>query len=91
MDMVEQQVTVTSKSGLHARPASVLVKESGRFQSKLTLTKEGKSVDMKSILGIMSLAVMPGETVWIQAEGADEQEAIEQLSALFASGLGEEA
>lgn len=88
--MVEKQVTVTSKSGLHARPASVLVKEAGRFVSQLTLNKAGKAVDMKSILGVMSLAVMPGEMVVIQAEGSDEQEAIQHLSNLFASGLGEE-
>jgi phosphotransferase system HPr (HPr) family protein len=87
--MVEQSIVVQNKSGLHARPAALLVKEASKFQSKLFLRKNGKEVDLKSILGLMSLAVMSGETVDIIAEGADEQEAITHLVSLFESGLGE--
>jgi phosphotransferase system HPr (HPr) family protein len=87
--MVEQSIVVQNKSGLHARPAALLVKEASRFKSKLTLSKNGKEIDLKSILGLMSLAVMAGETVVIRAEGVDEKEVIAHLVSLFENGLGE--
>jgi phosphotransferase system HPr (HPr) family protein len=89
--MVEQTVTIRNRSGLHARPASLLVQEASRFQSQVTLTKGDKTVDLKSILGVMSLAVMAGDTVVIRADGVDEREAVDRLVALINAGLGEEA
>ena len=87
--MVEQSIVVQNKSGLHARPAALLVKEASRFKSKLTLSKNGKEIDLKSILGLMSLEVMAGDTVVIRAEGVDEKKVMERLVALFESGIGE--
>ncbi|MCL6452693.1 MAG: HPr family phosphocarrier protein [Alicyclobacillus sp.] len=79
---MEKTIQVQAESGLHARPASLLVREAGQFQSQLTLTKNGKSVDLKSILGVMSLAVSKGDEVTIRAEGVDEAEAVERLAAM---------
>jgi phosphotransferase system HPr (HPr) family protein len=87
--MVEQSVVIQNKSGLHARPASLLVKEASRFQCQLSLRKNDKEVDLKSILGLMSLAIMAGETVVIKAEGEDELQALTQLTSLIESGLGD--
>ncbi|MBX6352898.1 MAG: HPr family phosphocarrier protein [Thermoflavifilum sp.] len=89
--MREATVTIRNRSGLHARPASLLVQEASRFQSQLSLTKGDKTVDLKSILGVMSLAVMAGDTVTLRAEGPDEQEALTRLVELIESGLGEGA
>ncbi len=77
--MVKATIKLKSDSGLHARPASLLVREAGKFKSELTLIKDDKKVDLKSILGVMSLAVAKGETVVIEAEGVDEQEAVDHL------------
>jgi phosphocarrier protein len=89
--LIQKTVQIRNRSGLHARPASLLVQEASRFQSRLTLRKDDKAVDLKSILGVMSLAVMPGETVVIEADGPDETQAVERLTALIDSGLGEGA
>lgn len=77
--MVKGSVEIQSETGLHARPASLLVREAGKFSSKLSLVKNDKKVDLKSILGVMSLAVSKGETVEIEAEGTDEEEALSHL------------
>ena len=87
--MIEKAIQVNNKSGLHARPASILVKEAGAFQCSIHIKKNGKEVDAKSILGVMSLAVQPGETVTIKADGADEQDAIAKLITIIQSKFGE--
>lgn len=87
--MIEKNLVVRNHSGLHARPASLLVNQAGQFACRLTLTKAGKEVDLKSILGIMSLAVSEGEEICIKADGIDEAEAIAKLTQLIESGLGE--
>ncbi len=87
--IVVKTVVVKNKSGIHARPASLLVREATRFQSRLILGKNGMEVDLKSILGLMSLAVMSGDTIVIKADGVDECEALEHLADLFESDLGD--
>lgn len=74
--MVEKQYTITDKAGIHARPASALVAAISKFQSEITLEFQGKKVNLKSILGVMSLGVPSGSTVTIAADGADEEEAM---------------
>ncbi|KAA9017994.1 HPr family phosphocarrier protein [Niallia endozanthoxylica] len=78
--MVEKQVEVKLKTGLQARPAALFVQEANRFSSNVFLEKDGKKVNAKSIMGLMSLAVSSGSTVLLSAEGSDENEAIEELS-----------
>jgi len=78
--MVEKSVTISNPSGLHARPAALLVKEAGQFKSTIHLVKNGKEVDAKSLLGVMSLAVKQGDTLTIRTQGDDEENAAEHLT-----------
>lgn len=88
--MKEQTFTITSSDGVHARPATVLVQNAGKYQSDITLHYKEKAVNLKSIMGIMSLGIPAGAEVKITAEGDDEQEAIDHLSTTMKNeGLGE--
>jgi catabolite repression HPr-like protein len=78
--MVEKKVTVQLKSGLQARPAALFVQEANRFSSDVFVEKEGKKVNAKSIMGIMSLAVGSGSELMLAVDGPDEEEAIEALA-----------
>ncbi|MEK5298702.1 MULTISPECIES: HPr family phosphocarrier protein [Bacillus] len=78
--MVEKTVTIQLKTGLQARPAALFVQEANRFGAEIFLEKDGKKVNAKSIMGLMSLAISSGVTVTLIADGADEQEAIEALT-----------
>ncbi|KUP05197.1 phosphocarrier protein Chr [Bacillus coahuilensis m2-6] len=78
--MVEKHVEVSLKSGLQARPAALFVQEANRFSSEIFLEKDGKKVNAKSIMGLMSLAIGSGATVLLQADGHDENEAVEALT-----------
>ncbi|TVQ66009.1 MAG: HPr family phosphocarrier protein [Balneolaceae bacterium] len=81
--MVSQLVVVKNESGLHARPASVLVKHATKYQSEFTIKMYGYSVNGKSILGVMTLAAECGAEMELVLEGPDEQEALRELVALF--------
>ena len=87
--MVEQSFLITEQTGIHARPATQLVNKASQFNSELTLTYDGKSVNLKSIMGVMSLGVGKGATITITAEGHDEQEALSNLAEVIKGGLGE--
>lgn len=77
--MVQKQVEVKLKTGLQARPAALFVQEANKFSSDVFLEKEGKKVNAKSIMGLMSLAVGSGATITLIADGNDEVEALEAL------------
>ncbi|ADI28014.1 MULTISPECIES: HPr family phosphocarrier protein [Geobacillus] len=79
--MVEKQVEVKLKTGLQARPAALFVQEANRFSADVFLEKDGKRVNAKSIMGLMSLAIGHGAVITLIADGPDEQEAIEKLAA----------
>ena len=81
------EVKVQSETGLHARPASLLVSEASKYASEIKLIKNEKAVNGKSIMGVLSLAVTTGETLLITVEGQDEDNAIECLRDLFDNGL----
>lgn len=78
--MVEKQFTITDEAGMHARPASALVGAVSKFKSDITIEHNGKKVNLKSILGVMSLGVPSGSVVTIAADGEDENEAIEKAT-----------
>lgn len=78
--MVEKKVVVRLKTGLQARPAALFVQAANRFKSEVYIEKDGKSVNAKSIMGVMSLAVASGTEIGIRAEGNDESQAVESLS-----------
>ncbi|ANU20032.1 phosphocarrier protein HPr [Planococcus plakortidis] len=77
--MVEKTFTITDPAGMHARPASALVGSLTKFQSDITMEFKDKKVNLKSILGVMSLGVPSGSQVQIAADGADETEAMETI------------
>ena len=80
---------VANRLGLHARPAAEFVKLSSRFDSEITLEKEGLTVNGKSILGVMMLAAEFGARLRIRARGDDAVQAVEELSGLVSTGFGE--
>ncbi len=87
--MVERSVQILNKNGLHARPAAEIVKISARFQSEITLIRDGTEVNGKSIMGVMMLAAECGATLLLRAEGADADAALDALDALIKNKFGE--
>ncbi|MFC4320404.1 phosphocarrier protein HPr [Litchfieldia salsa] len=81
--MAEKTFKVTSESGIHARPATALVQAAGKFNSDINLEFNGRSVNLKSIMGVMSLGIGQGAEIKVIVEGADAQEAIEAISEAF--------
>ncbi|GMA62448.1 HPr family phosphocarrier protein [Alicyclobacillus fastidiosus] len=82
--MQSRVVEVQSEAGLHARPASEFVNTAQRFTANVKLTADGKTVDGKSILGILSLGIAKGTQVEITVDGADEEEALAALAHIVA-------
>ncbi|RDW15707.1 HPr family phosphocarrier protein [Oceanobacillus chungangensis] len=80
--MIERIVTVELAEGLQARPAAQFVQEANRYSAHLFLEKEGKKVNAKSIMGLMSLAIGRGEKVMLIADGVDEEVALNHLTSL---------
>lgn len=74
--MEKKKFHVIAETGIHARPATLLVQTASKFASDLNLEYKGKSVNLKSIMGVMSLGVGQGADVTITAEGADEKEVL---------------
>jgi phosphotransferase system HPr (HPr) family protein len=85
---MERTVTIASKSGLHARPAAVFVQRAKEFQSQITLSKDGKTANGKSILSVLTLGAEQGQQITLQIEGDDAQLALEKLAALLEEDLG---
>ena len=88
--MQERTFVIKNKLGLHARPAAVMVQTAAKFKSKVKIFKDAQEVDGKSIMGLMTLAACAGSSLKITAEGEDEVDALNALSALVESGFGEE-
>jgi phosphocarrier protein HPr len=87
--MTREQVMITNKLGLHARAAAKLVHTASAFESEIFIGTEHEEVNAKSILGILTLAATKGTPLVVRAEGIDELEAVEAISALFAGKFGE--
>ncbi|MDR2767473.1 MAG: HPr family phosphocarrier protein [Treponema sp.] len=90
--MYTKRITVINKSGLHARPGSDFVHAAAAFSSKITirrLDEDEDPVNAKSIAFVLSLGIGRGIEVEIAADGPDEQEAVDRLTAMIESGLGE--
>lgn len=80
--MEKRDFTITAETGIHARPATILVQAASKFKfaSDVTLSYEGKSVNLKSIMGVMSLGVGQNANVTITASGDDEKEALDAVA-----------
>lgn len=88
--MKKLNVTVKSKSGLHARPAATLVNLTQQFESNITIEKDGRSANAKSIIGILSIGAAMGDMVSVLIDGKDETEAFNELEELFNKTLPNE-
>ncbi|MCB1170310.1 MAG: HPr family phosphocarrier protein [Leptospiraceae bacterium] len=77
------EITIDLQEGLHARPASIFVREASRFKSEVFLTANGVTVNGKSIMGILMLALSPGTRVTLEVRGEDEEAAIQKLPSLL--------
>jgi phosphotransferase system HPr (HPr) family protein len=86
--MQSVELVVRHKVGLHARPAAMFVETAKSFASKITVSKNSRTVDAKSILAVLTLGVGQGDAIRITAEGPDEAEAVQKLQALIESNFG---
>lgn len=87
MKMKSFSYTVKDELGIHARPAGMLVKEVKNFQSKVTLEKDGKSVDASRLMAVMGMGVKKNQTVTVKVEGDDEDAACDAIKAFFETNL----
>ena len=87
--MVNQKVMVKNPTGLHLRPAGVLCNEAMKYQSQITFSYDGGMANAKSVLSVLGACVKCGDEIEIMCEGADEQEALDNLVGAINSGLGE--
>jgi phosphocarrier protein HPr len=81
--MAEKQFTVIADTGIHARPATLLVQTASRFDADINLEYKGKTVNLKSIMGVMSLGIGKGADIKITAEGGDADAALNSLEELM--------
>ena len=88
--MVQAETTIINKLGLHARASGVLTQTVTPFKSEVWITRNGRRVNAKSIMGVMMLAAAKGSTVTLETEGQDADAALDALTALIASGFDEE-
>jgi phosphocarrier protein len=89
--MTRRDVQIRNRLGLHARAAARFVHSANRFKARVTVTRGSKSMDGKSILGILLLAASHGTHLTVSAEGEDEKEAVAALAELVEGGFGEDA
>ncbi len=87
--MTSRNITVQNTVGLHARPATFFVQKAHSYKSAVWIEKDNNRISAKSLLGVLSLGITKGMTITILAEGSDEEDAINGLSALIDSNLGE--
>jgi phosphocarrier protein len=88
--MISRDFTISNKLGLHARPSAQLTQTASRFASDIHITRNGRRVNAKSIMGVMMLAAGQGSTVTVDAEGEDAEAALQAIGQLIADGFGED-
>lgn len=87
--MIRRTVTISNKLGLHARASAKLTKLAGAYQCEVFMTRNGRRVNAKSIMGVMMLAAGMGSEIEIETDGEDELPAVEAIAALIADKFGE--
>ncbi|MDH3286971.1 MAG: HPr family phosphocarrier protein [Betaproteobacteria bacterium] len=88
--MLRREVEITNKLGLHARASAKLTQVAGQFESGVWLSRNGRRVNAKSIMGVMMLAAAKGSSVVLEADGPDEEAAMAAVTALIASRFEED-
>lgn len=79
--------TIKDEVGIHARPAGILVKEAKKFESKITISSNGKSAEATKLMAIMGLGVKCGQKIEVIVDGADEENAVEEIKTFFETNL----
>ncbi|BAN33933.1 phosphocarrier protein HPr [Sulfuricella sp. T08] len=87
--MLQQDIAIVNKLGLHARASAKLTQMAGQFKSEIWITRNERRVNAKSIMGVMMLAANKGSTIHLEIDGADEDAAMQALAALIADRFGE--
>jgi len=87
--MLQQEVEIINRLGLHARASAKLTEVAGRFKSSVWVSRNGRRVNAKSIMGVMMLAAAKGSTLVVETEGPDEQEAMAAVTRLIANRFQE--
>ncbi len=87
--MTNAEVILNNATGLHARPASDFVQKASKFKAEVKIIKDGRKFNAKSIMSILSMGAGQGTKLVIEAEGEDEQEAVNALKELIDGGFGE--
>ena len=87
--MITKEVVINNQVGLHARPATFFIQKANEFKSSIWVEKDERRVNAKSLLGVLSLGIVKGTTINLIADGPDQDEAIDTLSALIDSDFSE--
>ncbi|MFA6041246.1 MAG: HPr family phosphocarrier protein [Methylophilus sp.] len=87
--MIKETIEIINKLGLHARASTKFTQTASQFKSEVWVEKNGRRVNAKSIMGVMMLAAAKGSSIEIEANGADENEAVAALKALIQNYFGE--
>lgn len=88
-NMVKQELVLNNSVGLHARPATFFIQKANEYKSSIWVEKKDRRVNAKSLLGVLSLGVAPGDTVLLSADGEDEDAAVAGLLDLVNNNFGE--
>lgn len=87
--MIQKEIEIVNKLGLHARASAKLTQLAAKFKSEVWLTRNQRRVNAKSIMGVMMLAAGKGATLLLEADGADEKECVDALTELINNRFGE--
>ena len=87
--MLQREAEIINKLGLHARASAKLTQVAGRFQSQVWVSRSGRRVNAKSIMGVMMLAAAMGSKVTVETDGPDEQQAMDAVTGLIAARFEE--
>jgi len=87
--MIETEVKVVNRAGIHTRPAASIVKLTSKFKSDIQIIRSGFAINGKSIIGVMTLAAEQGSVLKLKINGIDENECNDAITKLFADGFGE--
>ncbi|MCA9517606.1 MAG: HPr family phosphocarrier protein [Myxococcales bacterium] len=88
-NVVSAELLITNEKGLHVRAATALAKVCGRFESVVTVSRNGETVDAKSVMGLLLLTASKGTTIFVEARGGDAQEALMAVRELVGMGFYE--
>jgi phosphocarrier protein len=87
--MLEKEVKVVNRAGIHTRPAAAIVKLTSKFKSEVQIVRDGFAINGKSIIGVMTLAAEQGSTLTLKIDGDDAEKCFIALDELFKDGFGE--